>query len=208
MRLVLLSDTHEKHDSVDVPDGDVLVHAGDFTMIGEPAKIVDFDRWLGKLPHPYKIVIPGNHDKIFEKDEKYARSLITNAVVLIDQEFCLTTPTTPKIKFYGLPWTPTFGYGWAYNADSRKMKFMSDKIPNDTDVLISHGPPKFQFDRTFSNDLAGSEPLLERLQQLDNPKVVVFGHIHEGYGSDGFFFNASICDLSYRPTNKPFVVEI
>lgn len=203
MKLVLMSDTHELHDQVQVPDGDVLVHAGDFTMVGEIKAIKSFNDWLGKQPHPIKIVIPGNHDKLFEKNEQLCRSLITNARVLIDESVFVQ-----GLRFYGMPWTPTFGYGWAYNANSQLMGQKVSAIPDDTDVLISHGPPKHVLDQTYNGDHAGSPALLHDLSARLHPKVVVFGHIHEGYGRCADMFNASICNLAYQPVNKPFVFEI
>ena len=61
MRLVLISDTHGDHDHLTVPDGDVLIHAGDMTENGEVSEVRDFNRWLGTLPHKHKLVIAGNH---------------------------------------------------------------------------------------------------------------------------------------------------
>src|ERR1044071_5799984 len=84
MRIVCISDTHSRHDQIEVPPGDVLVHAGDSTMVGRVEEIAKFDHWLGRLPHPHKILIAGNHDWLFEKEPSLAESLITNAVYLRD----------------------------------------------------------------------------------------------------------------------------
>jgi hypothetical protein len=83
LSLVLLSDTHQLHREVDVPDGDIFIHAGDFTMFSESMEaVVDFNDWLGELPHRYKIVVPGNHEFFLEADPS-ERSLLSNAIVLI-----------------------------------------------------------------------------------------------------------------------------
>jgi predicted phosphohydrolase len=85
LRLVLISDTHELHREVDVPDGDIFIHAGDFTMFSESMEtVVDFNDWLGELPHPYKIVVPGNHEFFLEADPS-RRFMLDNAIVLINE---------------------------------------------------------------------------------------------------------------------------
>lgn len=66
VRIVCISDTHGMHRRLRIPPGDVLVHAGDITMGGEKAVMLDFDKWLGELPHKHKVVICGNHDLCFE----------------------------------------------------------------------------------------------------------------------------------------------
>ena len=69
IRLVLLSDTHELHRKINVPDGDILIHAGDFTMLSKSLRAIsDFNAWLGELPHRYKILVPGNHEYFLEAD--------------------------------------------------------------------------------------------------------------------------------------------
>jgi predicted phosphohydrolase len=61
-RFVCLSDTHSKHSKIEVPDGDVLIHAGDFCHFGTPEESRDFLNWYSSLPHPHKLLIRGNHD--------------------------------------------------------------------------------------------------------------------------------------------------
>src|ERR1039457_3044860 len=85
LRLVLLSDTHQLHREVEVPDGDVLIHAGDFTMFSKSMSAIgDFNTWLGELPHRHKIVVPGNHEFFLEADPS-ERFLLDNATVLINE---------------------------------------------------------------------------------------------------------------------------
>ena len=61
-RVVCISDTHGQHTPLDVPNGDVLVFAGDACSAGTPGEWAAFCRWLGDLPHAHKVVVPGNHD--------------------------------------------------------------------------------------------------------------------------------------------------
>lgn len=210
MRIVCISDTHEKHRNISVPDGDILIHAGDFTGRGSLDAIRDFNEWLRKLPHRHKIFTPGNHELSFERTPDLALPLITNAHCLIHQSIVLD-----GLKFFGSPWTPAFG-NWAYNSKtSNRLKLIWSEIPDNTDILITHGPPKFILDDicTFEGGIrhVGCSELRSRVEQL-NLKAHVFGHIHEGYGTKMInsttFVNASICTASYRPHNKPIIIEV
>ena len=80
MKIVCISDTHNLHRKTNIPNGDMLIHAGDFTNIGEKEIIIDFNNWLGNLPHKYKIIVAGNHDLFFENNSIEAQKLITNAI--------------------------------------------------------------------------------------------------------------------------------
>src|SRR5580765_1702919 len=116
MRLVLISDTHEQHRKLDVPDGDILVHAGDFTMNGKLSAVKDFNDWLGELPHKHKVVIAGNHDLSFHFQPQVAHPMLTNATYLQD-----SSANIEGVTLHWSPWTPKFGFGWAFNADEDDM---------------------------------------------------------------------------------------
>jgi predicted phosphodiesterase len=206
MRLVCISDTHALHEELDVPHGDVLVHAGDFTMSGRESEIRAFDAWLGRLPHPRKIVVAGNHDWLFQREPANARSLITNAEYLED-----SGATIDGVRFWGAPWQPWF-FDWAFNL--RRGPEIAARwalVPAETDVLITHGPPRGVLDVVDRGESVGCEDLLRELGRI-RPRVHVFGHIHESYGraeKDGrISVNASSCSLAYRPENPPIVVDL
>lgn len=204
--IIAISDTHGLHRTVEVPDGDILVHAGDFTRHGELATVEDFDDWLGGLPHRDKIVIAGNHDFCFQNDPDTARGLLTNATYLED-----SAVTVQGLRFYGSPWQPWF-FDWAFNLHrGPEIRAKWDLIPDDTDVLVTHGPPVGHGDRTARGDITGCEDLRAALRRV-KPKVHIFGHIHEGFGrtrEDGIdFLNASTCDLAYRPGQPPMIYEL
>jgi predicted phosphodiesterase len=210
MKLVLLSDTHEYEHRVELPLGDVLIHAGDFTMLGDLDKVAKFGVWFRSQPHKHKILIAGNHDISLEKSPAAAHL----ALGTVWGEFVYLQDSGTEIdgvKFWGSPWTPRFGFGWAFNADPWKMEEVCAMIPDDTNVLITHGPPFDMLDETEGRELAGCPKLAKRLGQLQ-PLVHVFGHIHEAMGQETKhgtrFVNASFVDAMYHPTNKPFVVEI
>jgi Icc-related predicted phosphoesterase len=206
MKIVCLSDTHAAHNRIQVPDGDILLHAGDVSRRGLEHEIIEFNEWLGTLPHKHKIMIAGNHDFMFEKYPKPARKLITNAIYLEDEGIEIE-----GLSIWGSPITPWF-YNWAFNRHrGAAIRKFWDMIPAKTDILITHGPPLGILDQTDRGEAAGCEDLLEAVHRI-KPKLHLFGHIHEGYGMkeiDGTtFINASIMDIEYRPVNKAVVFEI
>jgi len=205
IKIVCISDTHSLHRDLSIPDGDILIHAGDLTRYGSFEDLYDFNKYLGSLPHSHKIVIAGNHDFCFESEPQTCAALLTNCTYLQDQAV-----TIHGIKFYGSPWQPWF-YNWAFNLHrGAEIKEKWDLIPQDTDVLITHGPPYGRGDKTFYNELVGCQDLLLAVKRI-RPKLHVFGHIHEGAGISGTthttFINASSCNLQYKPVNPPVVYD-
>jgi len=210
MRLVCISDTHSLHRRIpDIPAGDVLIHAGDCLGAGTLNDILDLDEWLGALPHPKKILIAGNHDWAFQKEPERAMEALTNAIYLED-----TGVEIEGVNFWGSPWTPSF-LDWAFMLDrGHAIREKWNLIPQHIDVLVTHGPPAFVRDEVrldvWSQNV-GCYDLWERVSQIE-PKVHIFGHIHEGYGQHKLnrtlFVNASTCTERYRPTNPPIVVDI
>jgi predicted phosphohydrolase len=206
MRIVCLSDTHDMHDRVAVPAGDVLLHAGDATMMGTPAQIAAFDAWLATLPHAHKIVIAGNHDWLFERDPAFARSLIRHATYLED-----SLATVAGLRIWGSPWQPWF-YDWAFNLPrGPEIAAKWARIPAGIDVLVTHGPPAGILDRTSRGEAVGCADLRAELGRIA-PRLHVFGHVHEGWGTaevDGIrFVNACNCSERYRPVQAPIVVDL
>jgi predicted phosphodiesterase len=208
MRLVIASDTHSLHDAVTVPDGDVFIHAGDLTNVGELAEIRDVGKWLRRLPHRHKIVIAGNHDFGFEREPALAQKLIgTGDGISYLQDSAITIG---RVHFWGSPWQPWF-YDWAFNLQrGAEIARKWNLIPRDTNVLITHGPPMAILDCAHGEHL-GCADLWKRVTDIA-PKIHVFGHIHEGSGveeRDGTtYVNASICDAQYNPVNPCRVVDI
>lgn len=206
LRLVAISDTHNRHDQMVVPDGDVLVHGGDFTGRGTPDEIRAFNDWLGTLPHRHKVVIAGNHDWGFQISPENARAALTNAIYLEDSGVEIE-----GLRFYGSPWQPWF-MDWAFNLRTdAELRSKWDLIPDGTDVLITHGPPRGILDRTVTLDDVGCLELRRVVERIA-PRLHIFGHIHEGYGQtvvgETTFVNAATCNLFYRPVNPPVVVDL
>lgn len=207
MRIVLLSDTHERHRELDVPDADLLLHAGDATMNGNYDAIRDFDDWLASLPHAHKIFVAGNHDRTFESAPEKARPLVKHATYLQD-----AGATVGGIRIWGSPWQPEF-MSWAFNLErGAPLREKWALIPPDTDILVTHGPPLGHGDQLAHGDegRVGCEELALRIVALDI-RLHVFGHIHEGYGVTQnaltLHANASNCDLGYEATQPPILLE-
>ena len=211
-RIVAISDTHSRHNQISaLPAGDILIHAGDATNKGTLAEIVAFNQWLGTLPYQHKIFVAGNHDFLFEKSPEIARTLMTNAHYLLDEAVVIA-----GFKFYGSPWQPRF-FDWAFNLNrGEQLRHKWSQIPDDTDVLITHGPPHGILDgapRGGSGifEAVGCEELLPAVLHR-KPRAHIFGHIHAGYGQreqDGIqFINASTCNEQYHPVNPPLVFDL
>lgn len=208
MKFVLISDTHTLHDQIKMPEGDILIHAGDSTGRGSIPEIAMFNNWLGTLDYKHIVVISGNHDWAFQRQPTLARNLMTNAIYLEDQEV-----TIEGLRVYGSPHSPFF-YNWAFNLHrGKEIKTKWDLIPAGIDVLVTHGPPHKVMDRVERDGglNVGCEELALTVQRI-KPKLHVFGHIHSGHGIqtiDGVtYVNASVCNEEYEPVQPPIVVDL
>jgi Icc-related predicted phosphoesterase len=224
MRIVLVSDTHGHHNSIRVPEGDILIHAGDLTPSGGISEVAAAAKWLSSLPHRYKIAIAGNHDVLFERSPTEASSQLRSAGVIYLQDKGISID---GLSIYGSPWQPEFMH-WAFNVPRGELAKYWDQIPNLLDVLITHGPPYGILDQRVpagmrrlapwedEEPFAGSDPIgceeLLAAVQRTKPRVHVFGHIHCGYGTTQnehtTFYNASICNENYEPVNKPWMIDL
>ena len=171
-------------------------------------EIVDFDQWLGTLPHPYKVVIAGNHDLLFETYPTLARARLQNATYLENSGAQIL-----GLRFWGSPVQPTF-HNWAFNSDrGAPIRRYWKKIPADTDVLVTHGPPFGILDKTdILGPHLGCEELSKAVARI-KPRLHVFGHIHGGYGTkstDGNLIssNCAVLNERYLLSNAPTVVEL
>lgn len=211
-KICCISDVHGKENLLSIPKCDVLLCAGDFHLSTE----WDLDRlnfWFGTLKENVKNIIfcAGNHDFALQKlEKKHIDALFTNAIYLQD-----SSVTIDNIKFYGTPWSPIF-MSWAFMETHDFLKKNREKIPLDTDVLISHCPPYGIMDHVnMANGTRGQSQGCASLRnrvKIVKPKIHVFGHIHEGYGKytdySTDYVNASIMDEYYNPVNSPILVEI
>lgn len=214
MKIVALSDTHDNHRQIKIPDCDVLVVAGDFTCHRNPvlANYVDFNDWLRIQPAKRKIVVAGNHDTLFELDNNFARSILTEAIYLQDSGVVID-----GVNFWGSPWTPFFA-NWAFMKPDEVLEEYWAKIPDETNVLITHGPAyqildtTFEYGKTPEGKHAGSFSLLERIKELTALKAHIFGHIHESFGKETSalesFYNVAQTNVRNEIVNEPVIIEI
>lgn len=218
MKIVCISDTHENFFTPEnMPEGDILIHAGDFTWKGAPRAVIQFSNWLANIKHKYKeiIVIAGNHDLLFENRSSYARTLLHNCHYLEDNQININ-----GLYIYGSPWQPRF-YDWAFNADrGAVIRKIWERIPENTNILITHGPPRgildisgYDLGSHGHGESCGCDDLKDIINtKLKNLKLHVFGHIHHSYGikiiNNITYVNASSCNEKYWLVNKPIIVEV
>ena len=205
-----LSDTHLRHGDITVPDADILIHAGDACGRGEGWEVADFHEWMFSLPHRHKVYVPGNHDWDCERRPMYWRAMFASLGMhcLIDEAVEIE-----GLRIYGSPWQPEFCQ-WAFNVErGRKLAAIWSRIPADTQVLVTHGPPAGILDVAPSDRGVGCHDLRRRVGQLADLKLHVFGHVHHSAGQmrghrNALFVNAAICDERYEPSNPVQVVEL
>lgn len=205
----LISDTHERHDEIKVPKNiDMVIHAGDEANSSNPwvnfKSSLKFFEWFSNLDIEHKIFVPGNHSTaifngfITEDFAPTVKFLIHDEIII------------DGYKIFGSPYTPSFGKSWAYMKDRSKLHDVWATIPEDTDILVTHGPPKGILDLCDDIDdhnqifQAGCKALRNRVEVI-KPKVHVFGHIHSSekfsnqgmyYSGQTYFVNASCLDHS------------
>jgi Icc-related predicted phosphoesterase len=205
MRLVLISDTHSNLHTLQVPDGDILIHAGDFSNFGTLDELIAFNNALEELPHRHKIIIAGNHDHIFERDPSTALKTLTNALYLQDSEV-----TIEGLRIYGSPWTPPSPSRAFCLSDPKARRKYWDRIPKGLDFLITHGPPVGLLD-TSRNEISMGCSELREVVELRSPKIHVFGHVHEAYGiltlGATTFMNTAIGSGRTRQRELPIVID-
>lgn len=209
MKIVAISDTHNKLTKINLPPGDVLVISGDITVHGSVVELIRFNNALGFVRDKYKyvILVAGNHDWLFQTDPALAKATITNVTHYLQDEMV----EIDGVKFYGAPWQPWF-YNWAFNLHrGPEIKAKWDLIPDGIDVLITHGPAAGVHDVNSHHESMGCVDLMQAIQRV-KPKLHICGHNHYGYGIKDFmgttYINASSCNEKYMPINPPIEIEI
>lgn len=207
MRIAFISDSHGLHKNLELPDGDMIVFAGDMSGRGTLDEIQPFLNWFSELNYEYKIITSGNHDFLFEKEPVLAKSIIPENIIYLEDSGIEIS----GLKIWGSPITPWF-HNWAFNKQrGSEIKKHWDRIPDDIDILITHGPPYGILDKTVSGKNVGCIDLLNRVNEL-KPKIHVFGHIHEDYGvvkqNETTFINASVLNYKYEISNDPILIDV
>jgi len=227
VRFVCVSDTHSRTDLDSfplIPDGDVLIHCGDFTQSSLQAEYEKFFKFLDSLPHKHKIVIAGNHDvaldvghyqKSFSKILGHKSPIDSNSIISELKSHCIylleEELVIEGIKLFGTPYTSGNSADWGFGYSEPKGTKHWNKIPRDVDILVSHSPPYGILDESLDNS-HGCQCLLNQVTNGIKPSVHVFGHVHEGYGilkkDSILFINAASVNKFRKPTNKPVVFDI
>jgi Icc-related predicted phosphoesterase len=209
MKLTFISDTHSLHRHLALDSGDVLIHCGDFTGRGSLDDTADFAEYMAKQDFAHKVVIAGNHERCFEDERRQdAEAILKDAGVTYLNDSGIEIS---GVKFWGSPIQPEF-FDWAFNRERGKdIRRHWDIIPDDVDVLLTHGPAFGILDWCVHGERVGCEDLLDAVQRI-KPKIHAFGHIHESYGmreTDGtVFVNACNLDERYRVKNPPIELTI
>jgi len=182
MKIFAISDTHGRHEQVQIPEGtDMLIHAGDFSNIKLPAmnhnEVNLFLIWLEKQPVKYKVIIAGNHDTSIEARFITKKDFKDRGIIYLEHELI----EIEGIKIFGSPYTPEF-HNWAFNRSRNKLGRIWDSIPDDIHVLITHGPPKGILDSASRDkhvsEHVGCSALLKKVLKVE-PKIHITGHIHD-----------------------------
>jgi predicted phosphodiesterase len=185
MKILHISDTHGFHGKFPderFKDIDVVVHSGDCSNYFDPYRnyheVLDFIQWYKKVPVKHKIYVAGNHDTSIERKKITSEDFKDAGIIYLENQSTIID----GVKFYGTPITPTFGQ-WAFMKAREKTNIIWEAIPDDTDVLIVHGPPKgirdLSYDRQGNLEFCGDSALLKRCMALKNTLMFMcFGHIH------------------------------
>lgn len=226
MKILCISDTHEQHkwlnqflfDYEFIAEFEMIICAGDTANDRNPIfnhhKQLEFIDWFSELPIEHKIYVPGNHNT---SDKMIDDKVYTDKGII---RLMHNSVTIKGINIFGSPFTPTFGLNWAYNVNRNKLDSYWQAIPEDTDILVTHGPPKGILDlagrESSLTEQTGDKALLNHVFRV-KPKYHIFGHIHDeenifNYGTrminDITFVNATTVNLHYTPINEPIKIEI
>jgi len=217
MTICCISDTHGQHEALDLTQypADVLVHAGDWTRSSDRGftETDAFLEWLEAQPYNYKVLIAGNHEVTVEEHNNYFNELLFNYPSITYLQDSATT--IEGVNFYGSPSSNKF-YNWAFMGTENELHKVWNKIPLDTNVLITHGPAYMTLDKvvnTYGRDPhVGSKSLQNRKCELTKLKLHITGHIHEGAGQSFehgcINVNAAVLNERYNLVNEPIIITI
>lgn len=224
IRIWAISDTHCKHLWLDIPDPkdiDMVIHAGDAgghrDLSHNDGEMREFLQWYENLPYKYKIYVPGNHDTSVQA--KFHDFKDYPSIIKLEHE----SVEIEGVKIFGSPHTPSFGSGWSYNVPRHKLDMYWEVIPKDTNIIVTHGPPKGVLDYTAINSVSftqcGCKALLNHVLRV-NPKYHIFGHLHDEPNvlncgrfkpnilkNKTEFVNASVMSREYKVVNNGIYLE-
>lgn len=212
MRIVCISDTHDQNLTTKfiIPDGDILVHVGDLCAVGdEPKRFWKMGNYMSRFPHPIKLYVPGNHDRLAWDSPGEVRAIMRDYGVsaLFAEGY-----EAQGLKFWGCGWMqPTVNAKHSeYPGDFQELW---ERCPEGTDIVLSHQPPYGILDYSrVSGEHIGSTVLYWQINRRIRPRYHIFGHNHSGHGVHEIagirFVNAALCDDENKPYQQPIVIEV
>jgi Icc-related predicted phosphoesterase len=235
MKIVVFSDTHNKHKQVELPECDIAIFAGDLSSVGHKHEVESFLNWYGKQYQcKQKVFIAGNHDKSFDKrffhsfedhdlfkeNEPLGKpgwliDMLDRARLVFNIQYLENSSVVLEgLKIWGSPITPSFyRQYWAFNADrNEEIQSYWNNIPKDANIIVTHGPVHGKLDYIpESSEYVGCVDLKAKIEEI-NPIMFICGHIHSGrgiYNTDKtLYVNASIMDNSYNKQGEPMLFNI
>lgn len=189
-RITVISDTHWRHDEIDLPEGDLLIHCGDlFNLFGTPSgAIAAMDAWFGRQRFERILYTGGNHDRALEAALGRQKQPMKNAYFLGDEvvEF-------GGLRIFGAPWVPELTTHAFFLSQADLAKAWA-RVPSGIDILVTHTPPEGVLDESSRGWSLGCPGLARELGRIA-PRVHCFGHVHAGAGQrrvgETLFINAS-----------------
>jgi Icc-related predicted phosphoesterase len=195
LRIACISDTHDV-EYPPIPEVDAIIHAGDITLSGSPDETLRFLRWFDKLQIKHKLFIGGNHDRFLSEHPHIVREF-PSIHMLWDSAYDLE-----GYKVWGSPVSRSYGHIRAFAKPEWELERHWSHVPDDTDILVTHGPPYGVLDTVgFNSEHLGDTALRVAVRRV-KPDFHIFGHIHGGRGFDDFgtiFVNAAVISEAYRP---------
>lgn len=187
MKIVLISDTHQQHRKITIPECDLLIHSGDACNWGNEIEFLSFANWMNEQTQAkHRVYSPGNHDWHVEREPAMARSALGDTHLLVGESITLA-----GLNIHGIPWSPAF-CSWAFQADDddrnegyTSMETHLRRMPATADILVTHGPPYGLLDKNAQGEHCGSKTVrrwLDRGTFPDSLRLITCGHIHEGAG--------------------------
>lgn len=203
MKIWHISDTHTYHGFLNIPENvDMVIHSGDATnprdSFTSKEQMQNFIYWFSLLPIKHKIFVAGNHDVCIERNYIKKDDFDKAGIIYLENDWI----EIDNLKVWGSPFTPSFGNGWAFNKDRTKLHDVWKHIPDDTDIVVTHGPPKGILDLSYNFssgelEFCGDLSLKKRMLNI-KPKLCLFGHIHNSEDViNAGTMKLSMCDTIY-----------
>ena len=216
MRIVATADTHQTLLGrwgpgpvivMNIPDADVLIHAGDALTAGTEEEYRLFRLWMMTQPHKRKIYVPGNHDMFVEWHYDYVRDdLMQFGCDVLGRYDDLVTTLPNGWRVGGLPYVTNLPR-WAFNRTDQGITDYLEMLGY-CDLIVAHSPPAGMLDGSHYGTTALRDYIFKY-----KPKVVICGHVHEGYGKlvineHTTLYNVAMCNEEYERTNPPMVIDL